>query len=155
MRREERDRGFQQPDAAALKAIITDPGAGEQLVLWADRIGAALVADRRDQLSTSQIRAIFGEVRQIQGEWTIRRDRALRRLILLRPKMAYRAKKESGNAVKNLVSVLDPAVGLVIQAKPRPSGVKPGTGDYQDDNMQRFAEFFEAILAYHKAHGGK
>ncbi|MGC9523578.1 MAG: type III-A CRISPR-associated protein Csm2, partial [Anaerolineae bacterium] len=27
-------------------------------------------------------------------------------------------------------------------------------GNNQDDNFQRFVEFFEAILAYHKAYGG-
>ncbi|MFN3763719.1 MAG: type III-A CRISPR-associated protein Csm2, partial [Anaerolineae bacterium] len=36
-----------------------------------------------------------------------------------------------------------------------PKDQKPGTGNNQDDNFQRFVEFFEAILAYHKAYGGQ
>jgi len=79
------------------------------------------------------------------------RQKALRRLLLLKPKMAYRARRESGGAVRTLVDVLDPAVDLVAKAKPRVEG---GSANNQDDNFQRFVEFFEAILAYHKAHGG-
>jgi len=53
--------------------------------------------------------------------------------------MAYRARKERGQAVGQLVSVLSPAIDLV--------------GDDRE-RFERFVEFFEAILAYHKAHGG-
>ncbi len=130
---------------AKLKTIITDPGGAETLVQEADRLGKEL---KQRGLSTSQIRAIFGEVRQIQAEWSMgdtQRAKALRKLILLKPKMAYRARRERGGAVQALVDVLDPAVDLVIREK------DPGK---QDENFQRFVEFFEAILAYHKAHGG-
>jgi CRISPR-associated protein Csm2 len=141
------------PNAADLRTIITDPNGAETLVKWADEIGQAL---KQSGLSTSQIRALFGEVRQIQGEWSIKghQERARRRLILLKPKMAYRARKERGQGVQMLVNVLSPAVDLVAQAKPRPEGVLPGAPDNQDDNFARFVDFFEAILAYHKAYGG-
>ena len=143
----------ERPTDQDLQAIITDREGTETLVTWADTLGRSL----KDQdLTTSQIRALFGEVRQIQAEWSTggRRDHALRRLILLKPKMAYRARKERGRAVEGLVRVLDPALDLVIKAPRRPDGQAPGTGNNQDDNFQRFVEFFEAILAYHKAHGG-
>jgi CRISPR-associated protein Csm2 len=78
----------------------------------------------------------------------------LRRLILLKPKMAYRQRKERGQAVGSLVGVLDPALDLVVQAQPRPEDAAPGAANNQDDNFQRFVDFFEAILAYHKAYGG-
>lgn len=142
----------QQIDDNQLRTIITDPKGAETLVKYASLLGESL-AHGRDRLSTSQIRALFGEVRQIEGEWAIRRGRALRRFILLRPKMAYRAKKERGK-VEDFVRVLDPAMELVIQAPPREEGAESGTGNNQDDNFQRFVEFFEAILAYHKAYGG-
>ncbi|MGB9776706.1 MAG: type III-A CRISPR-associated protein Csm2 [Anaerolineae bacterium] len=142
----------ERPSDQDLRAIITDPKGAERLVTWASRLGKSL----KDMgLTTSQIRALFGEVRQIQAEWSINRQRAFRRLVLLRPKMAYRARKERGKAVEELVSVLDPALDYVIKAQPRPKDQPPGTGDNQDDNFQRFAEFFEAILAYHKAYGGQ
>ncbi|HEY86012.1 MAG TPA: type III-A CRISPR-associated protein Csm2, partial [Chloroflexi bacterium] len=94
----------------------------------------------RQQLTTNQIRAIFGEVRRIEGDWKIDPKRANKNLILLKPKMAYRAKKEQrSRGVGELVSVLDPAINLVAG---------------KQKNFTRFVEFFEAILAYHKAAGG-
>ncbi|MCX7680817.1 MAG: type III-A CRISPR-associated protein Csm2 [Anaerolineae bacterium] len=132
-----------RPSDAELRTIITDPNGAETLVKCADNLGRYL---KEAGLTTSQIRSLFGEVRQIQAEWSIesRRDHARRRLILLKPKMAYRARKERGRAVEELVSVLRPALDLVTRA----------SGEEQDGNFQRFVEFFEAILAYHKAYGG-
>lgn len=128
-----------------LKRIITDPEATQVLVQQADQFGRKL-ADAK--LTTSQIRALFGEVRQIQALWGMGNDqraRARRRLILLKPKMAYRAKKERGAAVRDLVEVLSPAVDLVTGEK------DPAR---QDAHFNRFVEFFEAVLAYHKSYGG-
>ena len=141
-----------RPTDQDLRPIITDPDGAQTLVEWAQRLGENLY---KMGLTTSQIRALFGEVRQIQAEWGIKRQRAFRRLVLLKPKMAYRARKERGKAVEELVKVLDPALNYVIKANPRPEGQPPGARDNQDDNFQRFAEFFEAILAYHKAYGGQ
>ena len=128
-----------------LQTIITDPNGAETLVREANALGKELAKNR---LTTSQIRALFGEVRQIEAQWQmgdLQRQKAERRLILLKPKMAYRAKRERGRGVKELVSVLDPAIDLVIDEK------EP---QRKQENFQRFVDFFEAILAYHKAHGG-
>ena len=68
---------YDSPSEAELRTIITDPNGAETLVKCADALGQSL----KDQgLSTNQIRALFGEVRQIQGEWSIagHRDQALR-----------------------------------------------------------------------------
>jgi len=145
--------GFNKPSGQDLRAIITDPNGAETMVRVADGLGRYL---KEQGLSTAQIRALFGEVRQIEAEWSMdsRREHARRRLVLLKPKMAYRARKERGRAVQELVSVLDPALDLVVKAQPRPKSQSPGAADNQDDNFQRFVEFFEAILAYHKAYGG-
>jgi CRISPR-associated protein Csm2 len=142
-----------RPSDQELRTIITDPDGAQTLVKWADQLGRSL---KSQDLKTSQIRALFGEVRQIQAEWSIegRRGHARRRLVLLKPKMAYRARRERGRAVEELVKVLDPALDLVVEAPPRAEDESPGTGNNQDDNFQRFVDFFEAILAYHKAYGG-
>lgn len=129
-----------------LKTIITDEQGAQTLVTEAEILGEKF---KDKGMTTSQIRAIFNEVRQIEGMWQIddqSREKALRRFILLKPKMAYRARKERGNAVDALVKVLDPAANLVIEEKNKKK---------QDGNFVRFVEFFEAILAYHKAAGGK
>lgn len=127
---------FSKPDQRKLETIITDPGGAQVLVEYAEEIGKTLAR----QLATSQIRAIFGEVRRIEGEWKIdeRKEKAKRQLILLKPKMAYRARRERGRGVQDLVDVLTPSIDLVKD----------------DDDFTRFVDFFEAILAYHKAYGG-
>lgn len=127
-----------------LRIIITDPDGAETLVKWADTLGRDL---KNAGLTTSQIRALFGEVRQIQAQWGMgeeSRRKAQRRLVLLKPKMAYRARK-GGRAVRDLVNALRPALDEVINEKNTAK---------QDDHFHRFVEFFEAILAYHKAYGG-
>lgn len=135
-----------QVELSTLKEIITEQNSANALITQANNLGEEF---KNQGMTTSQIRAIFSEVRQIQGMWGISpesREKALRRFTLLKPKMAYRARKERGNAVRSLVEVLDPAADLVIQEKDT---------EKQDDNFQRFVEFFEAILAYHKAYGGR
>ena len=123
----------------------TDANATEKLVNSADALGREL---KKNGLTTSQIRALFGEVRQIEAQWSMgkeNRQRALRRFILLKPKMAYRARKERVQAVQDLVAVLTPAVDEVLKSR---------VEEEQDRNFRHFVEFFEAILAYHKAAGG-
>lgn len=145
--------GMNHPSDDDLRMIVTDPDGAETLVRWAENLGQYL---KNAGLATNQIRSLFGEVRQIQAEWSIesRHDHARRRLILLKPKMAYRARKERGKAVEELVSVLRPAVDLVTKGDRRKTDQPRGSANTMEDNFDRFVEFFEAILAYHKAYGG-
>lgn len=127
-----------------LKRIITDPTAGELTVKRAKEQGDFL-AEKPKQLSTSQIRAIFDEVRQIEALWDQNAVQAIRRLSLLKPKMQYRANKEGGK-VKDLVKVLEASVNEVLKGSDEKA---------KHAYFRNFVDFFEAILAYHKAAGGK
>lgn len=129
--------------------VVSDDESAKLLVKWADILGAFLA----ENLTTSQIRAIFGEVRQIQGQLRVSQvsndgtsnlEKPWTRLRLLIPKMQYRKEKEKGEGVKNLVKVLEPAVKLVVDGDP----------SKRAERFERFVNFFEAILAYHKAYGG-
>jgi len=142
---------FQGPSVDDTKKIIVE-GDVELLVKWADKIGDALAAQR---LSTNQIRNVYGTARQIQFRWdkpgSANEQQAFRDAVLLRPKLAYYAEREkqskgSGSTIgmETLQSVLEPALQLIGE------GGKP-----QHDRYQRFVEYFEAIVAYHKKHGGK
>jgi CRISPR-associated protein Csm2 len=96
------------------------------------------------QLTTSQIRNIFGTVRQIEMSWSPQADEeeqkwAARQLMLLKPKLAYQAKRERGRGVTMLADVLTPAIDMVGNDRQK---------------FQNFVDFFEAILAYHTAHSG-
>jgi CRISPR-associated protein Csm2 len=121
--------------------IITNPDRADLIIKYADALGQGLARS----VNTSQIRALFGEVRQIEGQMSIDPQKAWRRLHLLKPKMAYRARRAQGPGVGELVNVLTPAIDNVLKAK---------NDDEQKRFFKYFVEFFEAILAYHKAYGG-
>src|SRR5687767_12591343 len=100
-------------DSNILRNIILDQSSTAMLVKEAEALGKSLAKPRdtrMNPLSTSQIRAIYGEVLRIKADWLESRNeekksKAMRAFLLLRPKMAYRARKEGG-AVKDLVDVL-------------------------------------------------
>ncbi len=86
-------------------------GDAKVLTERAETIGTSLAR----QLTTSQIRNVFGTVRQIEMSWRPRATEkeqkyAARRLILLKPKLAYQAKRERGKGVQELADVLIPAI---------------------------------------------
>jgi len=118
-----------------IRTIITQDKP-KLLVDQAKAIGQAL----SKTLTKSQIRNIFGAVRQIQMNWTgdAQKAASYRQLLLLKPKLRYQAARTK--EVKPLADVLDKAIDYV-----------------KDDRVRfgRFVDFFEAILAYHTAYGGK
>lgn len=118
-----------------LGEIITQEGMARLMVEWADKLGATFKATK---LTSSQIRNVFGEVRKIEQSG-YKDPGNQRRFILLIPKLQYAAARAKTPGMDGLRSVLVKAIDLV-------------NGDA--DNFRRFVEFFEAILAYHKAHGG-
>lgn len=126
-----------------LHAIIVE-GNAKATVQEAEALGRDLAR----KLSTNQIRNIFGTVRRIEMNWPEKpKDEAERQsaaqahreLLLLKPKMAYQAKRERGRGVQELTDILSQAIDLVGEDRKQ---------------FQHFVDFFEAILAYHKAHGG-
>lgn len=117
------------------------PGRGEidrliagdtvQLVKVAEELGRHL---SRQRLTTSQIRSVFGLIKKMEGK-PFDKDR----LILLKPKLAYAAARHP-RQVGDLKDVLTMAIDAV--------------GD-DEAKFRRFVDFFEAILAYHRAAGGR
>lgn len=137
-----------RPRDPDLRSIIlgADAESARLLVETAKVWGEYLAAQK---LTTSQIRTIFGQVRQIEMSWPSdvqdpeQARKSQRDLILLKPKLAYQAQRDAEKTktrpVRQLEQILAPAIDLV-----------------QDDrqNFQRFVDFFEAILAYHRSAGG-
>ncbi len=130
----------------------------EKLVEAAQKIGKNLAEVHK--LTASQIRSIFGTVRRIEMDWVVpslqpqRADsvrRAQREFALLQPRLAYQAKRaleKKSTGVKVLSEELTPAIKLVMGAKSLGAAIY-----YQ--RFRNFVDFFEAILAYHRAFGGK
>ena len=116
------------------------------LVQKAQIIGKEL---NQQKLTTSQIRNFFTEVRSIQNRWDLNEEAEYRQTVLLKPKLAYAAKraKEVGkktDAVETLAEVLTLCIDQIPQA-----------ATDKKDRFDRFVDFFEAILAYHKQNGGR
>ncbi|MEE4358508.1 MAG: type III-A CRISPR-associated protein Csm2 [Desulfococcaceae bacterium] len=139
-----------------IDAIIIENDA-KILVETAQKIAGEMIQIKRNgkgidegaSVSTSQIRNIYGSSKKI--EMSLDKNNMplmYNRLILLKPKMAYangrfNKKLRWGDKIpgfKTLVDSLSYAIDKV-------------DGDY--DRMKNFFNFFEAILAYHKAEGGK
>lgn len=129
----------------SIQAIIIDSDNTSILINWAKKLGYILKAL---QLSTSQIRNIFGTVRRIEMDWGPQAEgqqwkQSARQLALLQPKLAYQAGRVQGKGSKGvqaLADVLIPSIDLVGEDRAR---------------FQNFIDFFEAILAYHTAAGGQ
>jgi len=120
---------------------MTADETGENLVKFADETAEKLV---RASLTRAQIRNIFTEVRQIESLWGMNHTDALRRLNMLKPKLAYQTARTP--QMKDLQSVLSEAITLVSNA---------ASDEEKGERFQRFMDLFEAILAYHRAKGGR
>jgi CRISPR-associated protein, Csm2 family len=134
-------RGGPAPAAPAnekerIRRIILE-GDYQTLVDEAERIGRELARP----LTTSQIRNVFGEVKRLQMRFDANRLR------MLKPKLAYMGAR-AGEGGKRLQDVLSTAVDAVFSGN-------PSDRKMLEERFRRMVDFFEAILAYHKAYGGR
>jgi CRISPR-associated protein Csm2 len=117
----------------------------KELIEAADSLGKKLVDQR---LTTNQIRNLFGMVRQIKMTWSIDPAASYRQAVLLKPKIWYQARRIE-NKVRGLPDLLErefiPALDAVIEAPEEAKQVR----------FERFTDYFEAVVAYHKRYGGK
>jgi CRISPR-associated protein Csm2 len=96
--------------------------------------------ESKPHLTTSQIRNIYGTVKKLDmiGD----REDVLPKLILLKPKLAYAfGRNKDVQGLRILKDILSDSIDLVAEKK--------------EVRFQNFCRFFEAILAYHRAEGGK
>jgi CRISPR-associated protein Csm2 len=137
-----------------IESIIVH-GDAKTLVETAKKIAREMVVKKdngklneTNSVSTSQVRNIYGTSKKIEMVLDEKNTEELyNKLVLLKPKMAYvngRVNKDS-KKVKSR--------GLVTLVKCLTYAIDQINADY--GRMQNFFHFFEAILAYHKAEGGK
>lgn len=108
-------------------------GITQETVTFSDQLGKFI---KEKGLTTSQIRNVFGEIKRIQMKG-FENEKAS--FFLLKPKIAYAAKRQNDLGINTLKKFFDLAHLEVSDAK----------------SYQNFVDFFEAILAYHKSYGGK
>lgn len=108
--------------------------ADKELVLYAEEAGKFMA---KNGLTNSKIRSIFGEIKRIQMGEFINEQASF---YLLKPKVAYALGRDPRNE------------GLILFKL-----IFDKCYSYVNDNRTflNFANFLEAILAYHKSNGGK
>jgi CRISPR-associated protein Csm2 len=121
-----------------IRSFIQSDSSTKQMVSFAESLGKKM----GKKVSSSQIRNAYGTVKKIQMQSKFN-ERSYRELLLLKPKLAY-ARSRPGNKNNQGFEELEQALSSAIDAV-----------DVQHpETFKRFCNFFEAILAYHKAHGG-
>lgn len=96
------------------------------------------ICSREGAMSNSQIRNVYGEVKRIQMSGDF--DNSKMSFYLLKPKMAYAYGRSNNNpGMKVFKGVFDQASNLVDNEK----------------TFLNFCNLMEALLAYHRAFGGK
>ena len=95
------------------------------------------------QMTTSQIRNIYGEVMRISAKGM---EKKYKDFLLLKPKMAYAARRSGTRGIEEFKKVMDQAHEAVTETTDMAG---------KEAAFQNFKDFFEAVLAYHKAAGGR
>jgi|AntRauTorckE5430_2_1112549.scaffolds.fasta_scaffold01405_2 CRISPR-associated protein Csm2 len=114
---------------------------------FCEAFGKVLVAGR---LTTSQIRNIYGEIKRIEAKENF--EDSYQDFLLLRPKIAYAAKRAGTRGIEDLRTVMELAHAAVTDSE---GGEYKEGKSYKSKAFKNFSNFFEAILAYHKAEGGR
>ncbi len=110
---------------------------------FAENFGEYLV---RNRLTTSQIRNIYGEIKRIEAKVTSNDfGEVYKDFLLLKPKLAYAAKRAGTRGIEDFKKVMDAAHSAVIDL----------SKEKRVRGFRNFTDLFEAILAYHKAAGGR
>lgn len=151
---QKRGGGIQRPNNLPTEKVIKsfivndDP---KTLIETADAYGKWL-ASRDVSLTTSQLRNLFGAVRQIHMGWPNDPAGSYRQAVLLIPKFHYQAQRtfEKGGRGKLGLRELEKALVPALEA-----AIDPSDEETRKERFSRATEYFEALVAYHKKHGGK
>jgi len=127
-------------DKGGYQPVWIEKEADEAMVLFAEKMGQYM-ADAK--LTNSKIRSIYGEIKRIQmGEFEKERSS----FYLLRPKVAYALGREKASKGNKGYEGLELFKIIFDESSKSVSDT---------ESFKNFCNLFEAILAYHKAYGGK
>jgi len=152
-----RDEFANLPTDVEIQALIENDNP-KALVLSADIIGKHL---KNQNVKTSQLRKLFGMVRQIQMNWSdIDSQKAYdsyRQAILLKPKIGYQTQRVweknryQGQGMLILRDAVDAALDSIMNIDEEDEHKLQKRREY----FYRLTDFLEAIVAYHKTYGGQ
>lgn len=140
-----------ETDGVVKSKVWVTSGFEPATIEYAELFGKWLAGHRdggtrmeKEALTTSQIRNIYGEVVRLKMQpWG---DKTKHALLLLKARLAYATEKPTlaTPGSKAFRKVMEPALEAVF-----------GRDKEEKDKFVRFADFFEAVLAYHRINDKK
>ena len=123
-------------------------GITDEAVDWANKFGEKLAsrdnANRLNPMTTAQLRKFFGEIRRIDADLNSKLDD----LPMLKPMLAYAVGRDrDGGVHRTKIGVFEKEITAGIDVVLKSSDKK--------SSFKNFLKLVEAIVAYHKFHGGK
>ena len=116
-----------------------DQGPSPKTIEQANRFGE----DISKTVTRSQIRQIFTKLKSIEAKGY--KDSQRLEFMMLKPYIAYAAGRHKKQGLNELKKRLDWGIDAVL---------KNDSGPDEEQRFKNFCRLFEAILAYHRAHGG-
>lgn len=105
---------------------------GEMLFEYAEKVGKKA---KEDRITVSQIRKIFSEVKKLEYD---EEGNYRYRLRIVKSQMAYTAGRFSN--LKDFRNIFNVLIDETLKGG--------------EEELKRFKNFFEAVIAYHRAYGG-
>lgn len=109
-------------------------------LLESTRVFGELLADKK--LTISQIRQVFTKLKAIEAKGYKEGQRV--DFMMLKPFLAYAAGRQNNDGLKEFKTKMTCGIEAVIN----------GDAATEGQRFKNFCKLFEAVLAYHKAHGG-
>ncbi len=115
-------------------------GPQPDFLLAAEKLGKDL---QKNKLTTSQIRQVFTRLKSIEakGYQGRRTD-----FMMLKPYLAYAAGRQKVSGLQTFKDKITCGIDAVLAG---------GSPEEEQKRFNNFCKLFEAILAYHRASGGK
>lgn len=128
----------EQPTFPAFKRDWITNQIDSEAVKYAEELGTAL---KNTNFTTSQFRNFYGEIKRIQLKGIGKNISAFH---LLRPKLAYSAKRANSTGASTFKREMDKAIEATQIDQPG-----------YEKRFKNLCDMLEAILAYHKSVGGQ
>ena len=143
-----------KPDSLQATWIRTDIGLGKEPIEWAQLFGTYLAhrdkKEKLNELSTSQIRRFFGQIKRLQAKGYTQESRS--DLLMLKPQLAYavgRDKKKSRRGWNGKIAEFYHEIHKAIEA------IEDQSIQKEQQYFKNFVNLLEAIVAYHRYAGGE
>ena len=130
------------PDNAAIEEVQK---FGEYIAKTLKKVEVAPRKTVDESVTTSQIRQVFSKMKIIEAKGGIKEQKQQIDFLMLKPFLAYATGRHNKTGLERLKQRLTWAIDAVFAGDKATESVR----------FNNFCKLFEAILAYHRAHGGK